>query len=72
MKKTAISLERIQSQFMAGICVCLQVVASHDNGVIWREIVDAVGVEEVIEYATKVEPEERELIKLDKYLNSEF
>lgn len=58
--------------FLGGICVALQVVAAFDNATLWHEIVEAVGLNNIIEYATKTEPEEFDLIKLGKYARSEF
>ncbi len=58
--------------FFGGVCVCLQHVAGHDNGVMWREIVSSVGIDKLVEYATAIESNERELIALDKYLKIEY
>lgn len=58
--------------FYGGICVALQIVASHDDGVIWHEIVNAVGFKDLKYYVTKVEPEEYELTRFGKYSRLEF
>ncbi|WP_186056539.1 hypothetical protein [Burkholderia gladioli] len=46
------------NQFFAGICVALQVLTTHDQGVIWKDIVKACGVDDLLQYAANVEPEE--------------
>ncbi|MBA1366799.1 hypothetical protein [Burkholderia gladioli] len=49
------------NQFFAGICVALQVLTTHDQGVIWKDIVKACGVDDLLQYAANVEPEEWQL-----------
>lgn len=60
------------NSFMSGICVCLQHVAASDSGVLWREIVESVGVDEMLDYAARVEPDEWRLAGFDRYALSEL
>jgi hypothetical protein len=54
-------------KFYAGVCVALQAVAHYDEGVVWTEIVKSVGPWDFRQYVTVLEPEERKLVKFDKY-----
>jgi hypothetical protein len=58
--------------FMSGICVALQHVTASDNGVLWREIVESVGVDEMLDYAARVEPDEWHLSGFDRYAFTEL
>lgn len=58
--------------FLAGICVALQCVTAQDCGVLWREIVVAVGIDDLLQYATFIEPEEWELAGFGKYASAEL
>jgi hypothetical protein len=58
--------------FLAGICVALAVVQSMDYASLWREIVVMVGTDELLQYATFVEPEEWVLAGFGKYARTEL
>lgn len=60
------------NEFMSGICVALQHVTASDNGVLWREIVESVGVDEMLNYAARIEPDEWHLAGFDRYSFSEL
>lgn len=60
------------SDFLAGICVSLQILAAHDQAGIWREIVQAVGVNDMLQYAAFTEPEEWELAGFALYAWSDL
>ncbi|WP_186087818.1 Lar family restriction alleviation protein [Burkholderia gladioli] len=49
------------NQFFAGVCVALQVLTIHDQGVIWKDIVKACSVDDLLQYAANVETEEWQL-----------
>lgn len=61
-----------RDDFLAGICVALQVVTSMDCGVTWAEIVQTAGVDDLLRYAAFVEPEEWQLAGFAKYARSEL
>ncbi|WP_208453756.1 hypothetical protein [Burkholderia gladioli] len=58
--------------FFAGVCVALQVLTTHDKGVIWKDIVQACGVDELLQYAANVEPEEWELAGFKHFASGEL
>ncbi|WP_329761821.1 hypothetical protein [Stenotrophomonas maltophilia] len=59
-------------EFLAGICVALQCVTAQDSGVLWAEIVRAVGVDDLLQYATFIEPEEWDLAGFSTYASIEL
>ncbi|WQI19802.1 hypothetical protein U2S91_16865 [Stenotrophomonas maltophilia] len=59
-------------EFLAGICVALQCVTAQDSGVLWAEIVRAVGVDDMLQYATFIEPEEWDLAGFSTYASIEL
>ncbi|WP_242898967.1 hypothetical protein [Stenotrophomonas maltophilia] len=59
-------------EFLAGICVALQCVTAQDSGVLWAEIVRAVGVDDLLQYATFIEPAEWDLAGFSKYASTEL
>lgn len=61
-----------RDDFLAGVCVALQVVTAADCGVTWADIVRAVGEDNIIQYAANVEPEEWELAGFRKYARNEL
>ena len=61
-----------RDDFLHGICVALQVVTAGDCAVTWGEIVTTVGVEEMLDYATFVSPEDWELAGFKRYARSEL
>lgn len=64
--------QRTADDFLAGICVALQCVSAFDSGVLWAEIVNAVGKESLIKYAREVEPDEWTLAGFAKYAEAEI
>lgn len=56
-----------RDDFLAGVCVALQVVAAMDYGTTWAEIVRTVGEDKILWYASHVEPEEWELAGFKRY-----
>ena len=61
-----------RDDFLAGVCVSLQVITAMDCGVTWAEIVRAVGEDKIIRYASHIEPEEWELAGFKKYAMQEL
>ncbi len=59
-------------EFLAGVCVALQCVTAQDSGVLWAEIVRAVGVDDLLQYAAFIEPEEWDLAGFSKYASTEL
>lgn len=59
-------------EFLAGVCVALQCVTAQDSGVLWAEIVRAVGVDDLLQYATFIEPEEWDLAGFSTYASIEL
>lgn len=59
-------------EFLAGVCVALQCVTAQDSGVLWAEIVRAVGVDDLLQYATFIEPEEWDLAGFSTYASTEL
>ncbi|WP_433897363.1 hypothetical protein [Stenotrophomonas geniculata] len=58
--------------FLAGICVALQCVTAQDSGVLWAEIVRAAGVDDLLQYATFIEPAEWDLAGFRTYASTEL
>lgn len=58
--------------FLLGVCVALQTVTSMDCGVTWRQIVESVGVDDILYYAAWIEPEEWELAGFARYARREL
>ena len=56
-----------RDDFLAGVCVSLQVITAMDCGVTWAEVVRAAGEDKILRYASHVEPEEWELAGFEKY-----
>lgn len=59
-------------EFLAGVCVALQCVTAQDSGVLWAEIVRAVGVDDLLQYATFIEPAEWDLAGFSTYASTEL
>ncbi|HGM6720242.1 TPA: hypothetical protein ACKQC2_001083 [Stenotrophomonas maltophilia] len=59
-------------EFLAGVCVALQCVTAQDSGVLWAEIVRAVGVDDLLQYATFTEPAEWDLAGFSTYASIEL
>jgi len=59
-------------EFLAGVCLALQCVTAQDSGVLWAEIVRAVGVDDLLQYATFTEPAEWDLAGFSTYASTEL
>lgn len=59
-------------EFLLGVCVTLGIITSFDAPVIWAEIVNCVGVDQLLHYAAHVEPAEWELAGFKKYARIEL
>lgn len=58
--------------FLRGICVSLQVISGFDCGVMWAELVRAVGVDDLLQYAAHIEPDEWQLAGFARYAMAEL
>jgi hypothetical protein len=58
--------------FMAGVCVALATVTLHYDSVIWKEIVQSVGTDSLLNYAANVNPEDWDLAGFGKYAQVEL
>jgi hypothetical protein len=58
--------------FMAGVCVALATVKAHGAGAIWRDIVCSVGVDNALNYAANVSPEDWDLAGFSEYAQLEL
>jgi hypothetical protein len=58
--------------FMAGVCVALATVTLHYDSVIWKEIVESVGTDSLLNYAANVNPEDWDLAGFGKYAQAEL
>jgi hypothetical protein len=58
--------------FMAGVCVALATVTLHYDSVIWKEIVQSVGIDSLLNYAANVNPEDWDLAGFSKYAQAEL
>jgi hypothetical protein len=57
---------------MAGVCVALATVTLHYDSVIWKEIVQSVGIDSLLNYAANVNPEDWDLAGFGKYAQAEL
>ena len=58
--------------FMSGVCAALATVTVHEENVIWREIVRSVGVDNALNYAANVNPEDWDLAGFSEYAQIEL
>jgi hypothetical protein len=58
--------------FMAGVCVALATVTLHCDSVIWKEIVQSVGIDSLLNYAANANPEDWDLAGFSKYAQAEL
>lgn len=61
-----------RDDFLQGVCVALAVIRGFDSGTAWAELVRTVGIEQLLNYAAFVEPEEWELAGFNKYAMQEL
>lgn len=55
-----------RDDFLHGICVALQVLHGYDHGNAWRELAHTAGVDQLLDFAAYVEPDEWELAGFSK------
>ncbi|AMR79298.1 hypothetical protein [Cupriavidus nantongensis] len=58
--------------FYAGVCAALSCVLAHDAGTLWREIVQSVGTDDLLQYAAHDEQDEWEVAGFSRYSNAEL
>ena len=61
-----------ENGFMSGVCAALATVTAHGVSVIWREIVRSVGVDNALNYAANVNPEDWDLAGFSEYAQPEL
>jgi hypothetical protein len=67
-----VALSEWEDAFMGGVCAALATVTAHGDSVIWREIVRSVGVDNALNYAANVNPEDWELAGFSNYAQPEL
>ena len=67
-----VALSEQEDAFMGGVCAALATVTAHGDSVIWREIVRSVGIDNALNYAANVNPEDWDLAGFSKYAQSEL
>jgi hypothetical protein len=58
--------------FMAGACAALAVVTLHYDSVIWSEIIRSVGIDDLLNHAANVNPQDWDLAGFSKYAQAEL
>ncbi len=58
--------------FCAGVCEALRVVADHAPVTVWKKIVRAAGEAELLQYASRIEPDEWERSGFAKFVGGDF
>ena len=72
LRGVPVAVGKWEDGFMGGVCVALATVTAHGDSVIWREIVRSVGVDNALNYAANVNPEDWELAGFSKYAQPEL
>lgn len=67
-----VAVSEWEDAFMSGVCAALATVTAHGDSVIWREIVRSVGIDNALNYAANVNPEDWELAGFSKYAQPEL
>jgi hypothetical protein len=67
-----VAVSEWEDGFMGGVCVALATVKAHGDNVIWREIVRSVGVDNALNYAANVNPEDWDLAGFSEYAQLEL
>ena len=67
-----VALSEWEDAFMGGVCAALATATAHGDSVIWREIVRSVGIDNALNYAANVNPEDWELAGFSKYAQPEL
>jgi hypothetical protein len=72
LKAAAQPAAKTGDPFLQGVCVALQAVTGSGDGVLWREIVETAGADDLFQYAAHIEPEEWELAGFAVFAKSEM
>jgi hypothetical protein len=72
LRGVAVAVSESEDGFMSGVCAALATVTAHGDSVIWREIVRSVGIDNALNYAANVNPEDWELAGFSKYAQPEL
>ena len=67
-----VALSEWEDAFMSGVCAALATATAHGDSVIWGEIVRSVGIDNALNYAANVNPEDWELAGFSKYAQPEL
>ena len=67
-----VALSEQEDAFMGGVCAALATVTAHGDSVIWREIVRSVGIDNALNYAANINPEDWDLAGFGKYAQPEL
>jgi hypothetical protein len=72
LRGVPVAVSELENGFMSGVCAALATVTAHSDSVIWREIVRSVGIDNALNYAANVNPEDWELAGFSKYAQPEL
>ena len=72
LRRVPVALSEWEDAFMSGVCAALATVTAHGDSVIWREIVRSVGIDNALNYAANVNPEDWDLAGFSKYAQPEL
>jgi len=72
LRGAPVAVSESEDGFMSGVCAALATVTAHGDSVIWREIVRSVGIDNALNYAANVNPEDWELAGFSKYAQPEL
>jgi hypothetical protein len=67
-----VAVSEREDGFMGGVCVALATVKAHGDNAIWRDIVRSVGVDNALNYAANVNPEDWDLAGFSEYAQAEL
>jgi hypothetical protein len=67
-----VAVSEWEDGFMGGVCVALATVKAHGDNAIWRDIVRSVGVDNALNYAANVNPEDWDLAGFSEYAQAEL
>ena len=67
LREVPVAVGEWEDVFMGGVCAALATVTAHSDSVIWREIVRSVGIDNALNYAANVSPEDWDLAGFSKY-----
>ena len=72
LRGVPVALSEWEDAFMSGVCAALATATAHGDSVIWREIVRSVGIDNALNSAANVNPEDWELAGFSKYAQPEL